>query len=259
MFAATVMSRVTIAAMKKLILITNDADACGKSAVAALIHGILQRKGTRHTMVMTSPEQELPVATRLLDAEEGFTPQEMVDCVDHTDVVVADVSTGAAINFEKHFFRPRLDEALDEIECGVTVVLPVCDDAIVLHEAIERARVWNKCAEILVVHLSLLADEPMVYQGSAAQKFFTQIGAAEVHLPCVKEAIIDEIDAVDMDVSLALMQRQHLSRFVRNALHAWEIKCAELIRNAAEPLLIPVASRSQDLREDAVFGHDLAF
>lgn len=245
--------------MKKLILIANDADACGKTTVTALIQGILQRKSLRHTLVMTSPDQELPAATRLMDAEDGFAPQEMVDCVDHAEVVLADVNTGGAVNFEKHFFRPRLDEALDEIECGVTVVLPVCDDAIVLHEAMDRARVWNKCAEIVVVHLSLLADEPMQYQGSAAQKYFTQIGATEVYLPALKDAIVDEIDAVDMDVPLALMQRQHLSRFVRNDLHAWEIQCAELIRNAAEPLLIPVASRSEDLREDAVFGRDLAF
>lgn len=245
--------------MKKLILVTNDADACGKTTVSALIQGVLQRKGLRHTMVLTSQDQELPMETRLLDAEDGFEPQEMVDLVDHAEVVLADVSTGEAAKFEKHFFRPRLDEALDEIECGVTVVLPVCDDAIVLHEAMARARAWNKCAEILVLHLPLLADEAMAYQGSSAQKYFNQIGATEVFLPGLNETIIDEIDAVDMDVPLALMQRQHLSRFVRNDLHAWEIQCAELIREAGESLLIPVASRAEDLREDAVFGRELAF
>jgi hypothetical protein len=245
--------------MKKLILVANDADACGKTTVSVLLQGILQRKNLRHTLLITSQEQELPFETVLMDSEEGFAPQDLVDLVDHADVVLGDLNTGGAAAFEKHFFRPRLDEALDEIECGVTVVLPVCDDAIVLHEAMDRARVWNKCAEIMVVHLPLLADEPMKYEGSAAEKYFHQIGATEVFLPTVNETIIDEIDAVDMDVPLALLQRQHLSRFVRNELHAWEVRCAESIRAAGESLLIPAASRAADLREDAVFGRELAF
>jgi hypothetical protein len=245
--------------MKKLILVANDADACGKTTTTAVLQGILQRKGLRHTLVVTSLDQEMPLETVLMDAEEGFEPQEMVNLVDHADVVLADIHTGGAAAFEKHFFRPRLDEALDEIECGVTVVLPVCDDSIVLHEAMDRARAWNKCADIMVVHYPLLADEAMPYAGSAAQKYFAQMGAIEVFLPVVNDAIIDEIEAMDMDVPLALMQRQHLSRFVRNDLHAWEIQCAEVIRAAAENLLVPGASRAEDMREDAVFGRELAF
>ena len=78
--------------------------------------------------------------TVLLDAEDGYEPQDLVNLVDKTDVVIVDVHTGSAERFEKRFFRHRLDEALDEIECGVTVILPVCDDAAVLQSAIERAR-----------------------------------------------------------------------------------------------------------------------
>src|SRR5689334_18585977 len=145
--------------MKKLIVIANDADACGKTTLTALLSGFIQRKGMRHVVALTSEEQELPLDTVLLNAEDGFAPEELVDLVDHTDVIIVDVHTGNAEDFEKHFFRNRLDEALDEIECGVTVVLPVCDDAAVLHHATERARVWNKCAEVMIVKLPLLADD----------------------------------------------------------------------------------------------------
>lgn len=244
--------------MKKLIVIANDADACGKTTLTALLSGFVQRKGMRSLVALTSPDQELPLETVLLDAEDGFAPAELVDLVDHTDVIIVDVHTGTAEGFEKHFFRHRLDEALDEIECGVTVVLPVCEDAAVLHSAIERARAWNKCAEIVVVKLPLMADDRESYQSSLAQRFFNQIGAAEVTLAAVDDAILDEIDALDLDVPLALTQRQHLARFVRNELLGWEVNACEQLR-AFEELFIPARSRGEDTRDDAIFGRSLAF
>ncbi len=244
--------------MKKLLIIANDADACGKTTLTALLSGYVQRKGMRHTVALTSQEQELPMDTVLLDAEEGFDPEDLVNLVDKTDVVIVDAHTGGAEAFEKRFFRHRLDEALDEIECGVTVILPVCDDAAVLQSAIERARAWNKCAELMIVRLPLLADEHENYEGSAAQRYFTQLGAVEISLPAVNETILDEIDAMDLDVPLALTQRQHLARFVRNELLGWEVSACEILRDAEE-LLIPTGSRSADTRDDAIFGKSLSF
>ena len=244
--------------MKKLIIIANDSDACGKTTLAAVVSGYVQRKGMRQTIALTSQEQELPMDTVLLDPEEGFEPGELVDLVDKSDVVIVDAHTGSAVNFQKIFFRHRLDEALDEIDCGVTVILPVCDDAAVLHSAMEHARAWNKCAELMIVRLPLLADEHENYQGSQAQRYFAQLGAVEFSLPAVNETILDELDAIDLDVPLALTQRQHLARFVRTELLAWEVNSCEILRNA-EDLLIPTGSRSTDAREDSVFGKSLSF
>jgi hypothetical protein len=244
--------------MKNLIIIANDTDACGKTTLTALLSSYFQRKGLRQTIALTSPDQELPMDTVLLDAEDGFAPQELVDLVDHAQVVIVDVHTGGAERFEKHFFRNRLDEALDEIECGVTVILPVCDDSAVLQNAQERARAWNKCAEVIVARMPLLADDPLSYTGSAAQRFLAQLGASELILPPVSDCILDEIDSLDLDVPLALTQRQHLTRFVRNELLAWEVNACEILREV-ESLLIPATSRSADTRDDAIFGKSLAF
>lgn len=243
--------------MKKLIIIANDADACGKTTLTALVHGYMQRKGLRPKLVLTSPDQELPMDTVLLDAEEGFAPEELVDLVDHAQVVIVDMHTGGAEDFEKHFFRSRLDEALDEIECGVTVILPVCDDTTVLHDAHQRARIWNKCAEVVVARMPLGADEHEAYEGSSAQRFFAQLGATEIRLNPVNDCVLDEIDALDLDVALALTQRQHLTRFTKTELLAWEVDTGETLRTV-EDLLIPVSGRN-DLREDAIFGKSLAF
>ena len=61
--------------MKKLIVIANDADACGKTTLTALLSGFIQRKGMRHVVALTSEEQELPLETVLLNAEDGFAPE----------------------------------------------------------------------------------------------------------------------------------------------------------------------------------------
>jgi hypothetical protein len=244
--------------MKKLIIIINDADACGKTTLTALLSGYVQRKGMRHTIALTSPDQELPMDTVLLDAEEGFAPQELVDMVDHSHAVIVDVHTGGAERFEKRFFRHRLDEALDEIECGVTVVLPVCDDTVVLQDALERARAWNKCAELVVVRMPLPADEHQAYRGSPTHRYLSQLGASELALPVVKDGILDEIDAMDLDVALALTQRQHLARYVRTELLAWEVAACDAVREV-EDLIIPARSDCADARDDSIFGKSLAF
>ena len=93
--------------MKNLIILANDTDACGNTTLAALLHGYFQRKSLKQTIALTSQEQELPMETVLLDAEDGFAPQELVDLVDQSQVVIVDVHTGGAERFEKHFFRNR--------------------------------------------------------------------------------------------------------------------------------------------------------
>ena len=135
---------------------------------------------------------------------------------------------------------------------------PVCDDATVLESALERARAWNKCAELLIIRMPLLADEHLDYKGSQAHRYFSQLGAVEMSLPAVSDCILDEIDSQDLDVPLALTQRQHLARFVRNELLSWEVNACETLR-AADELFIPANSRSADMREDAIFGKSLAF
>jgi hypothetical protein len=90
------------------------------------------------------------------------------------------------------------------------------------------------------------------------QRYLSQLGALEVKLPAVKDGILDEIDAMDLDVGLALTQRQHLARYVRNELLAWEVKATDALRDAEE-LFIPAGSQSADTRDDAIFGKSLSF
>lgn len=244
--------------MKKVIIISNNGDACGKSTLTAVVSSYLNRRGLRHKLVLTSISQETPMNSVLLDVEDGFRGEEFVNLVDSTDVVIVEVNSGGAERFEKHFFKQRLDDALDEIECGVTMLLPVCDDEYVIQNALERTRAMSKIAEIVVVRMPLAADVPMDYDSSSARRIITQFGGTEITMTAIKDGILDELDNMELDVPLALTQRQHLSRFVRHELLAWEVNFGEILRSV-ETLITPDRSRKEDLREESIFGKTLSF
>ena len=244
--------------MKKVIIIANDAEASGNTTMTVLLHGHHTRQNLRVKVVTTSIEQELPMDVTLLDVEDGFKPEAFIDLVDHSDVVIVDVHTGGAEKFERRFFKNRIDEALEEIQCGLTVVLPVCEDEHVLRNAMERARAYSRAAEFVVAHMPLLADDQMSYRNSTAQRLFTQLGAVEATIPQLEDSIMDELDAMDLDLALALSQRNHLARYVRQELLKWEVDACERLR-AADTLLVPDTSVVSDEREDAIYGRTLAF
>ena len=244
--------------MKKTIIVTNDAEASGNTTLTVLLHSHLTRKNLRVKVVTTSIEQELPMDVTLLDVEDGFKPETFIDLVDHSDVVIVDVHTGGAEKFERRFFKNHIDEALEEIQCGLTVVLPCCDDEHVLHNAMDRARAYSRNAEFLVAHMPLLADDHQEYKGSPAQRLLTQMGAMEVTIPQMEDGIMDELDAMDLDMALALSQREHLPRYVRHELLKWEVGACENLRSA-EDLLVPDTSVASDDRADSIYGRTLAF
>jgi hypothetical protein len=244
--------------VKKVIIIANDGDACGKSTLTALISDHLTRKSLRHKLVLTSMSQETPMDSTLMDVEEGFKGEEFINLVDSTDVLLVEVHSGGAEQFEKRFFKQRLDDALDEIECAVTLVLPVCNDEYVVQSALERARAMSKVAELVVVRMPLAADIPLNYETSTARRVINQFGATEITMPALKDSILDELDNMELDVPLALTQRQHLPRFVRHEMLAWEVNFAETMR-VLDPLLIPDRSRKEDVREESIYGKTLSF
>src|SRR5690242_9710909 len=115
--------------MKKLILIANDAQACGKSSIALVLDEYLSRKQVRRLLAVTSPDQELPRKTELLDLEEGVAAVDVVELIDRSAAVVVDIHTDGHQDFGALFRGSGLDDALTDIDAGLTVVVPVCEDA----------------------------------------------------------------------------------------------------------------------------------
>ena len=244
--------------MKKVIIIANNAEACGKTTLATVLCGMFQRKQISHKLVTTSPDQELPLPTVLLDLEHSFPTSELVDLIDHNEVVIIDCHTGGASRLARALERHHMDDVFEELEAELTVVIPVCQDSAVLGSAHELAEQYARMAEFLVVHAPLAADVPESWSGSSARRMLQRLGATELSMPGLTDGIVTELDNLELDLPLALTQRQHLTRFVRHELLSWEVNFCENLR-AADALLLPRTSAvNRGLREDSIFGKTLS-
>ena len=244
--------------MKKVIIIANNAEACGKTTLATVLCGMFQRKQISHKLVTTSPDQELPLPTVLLDLEDSFPTSELVDLIDHNEVVIIDCHTGGASRLARALERHHMDDVFEELEAELTVVIPVCQDSAVLGSAHELAEQYARMAEFLVIHAPLAADVPESWSGSSARRMLQRLGATELSMPGLTDGIVTELDNLELDLPLALTQRQHLTRFVRHELLSWEVNFCENLR-AADALLLPRTSAvNRGLREDSIFGKTLS-
>ena len=244
--------------MKKVITIANNAEACGKTTLAVVLSGLYQRKQIRHHLVLTSAEQEIPLATTLMDLDYPFPADAFVDMIDHHDVVIIDCHTGNAERLLRAFERHRMDDVLEELEAELTVVIPVCEDSAVLESAHELAQGFSRMADFLVVHVPLLADIPESWSHSTARRMLQGLGATDVTMPIVSDRMVEELDHLQLDLPLALTQRQLLPRFVSLELQAWELNLCQNF-HAADRVLLPALSPvNRGLREDSIFGKTLS-
>jgi hypothetical protein len=242
--------------MKKMILVTNDAQACGKTSTALVIAEYLRRKQVRHCLANTSVNQELPCDTALLNLEEGCSPAELVDLFDGHDAVVVDVHTEEGQRFGTWFRKHGMDEILMELNVDLTVILPLCDDAIVHREALAMAEMFTGMGDFVAVRSPLMADVPESFFGSQAAKALRLLGASIVEAPALADEVLDEIDAMDLTLPLALTQRPLLPRMITHPLLTWEVEFADRLA-AVKELLLPQHDKIDDLGVASAYGHML--
>jgi hypothetical protein len=258
MVANTLATQTKSTIMKKVILIANDAEACGKTTLSTVLCGLFQRKQISHKLVTTSPDQDIPLPTFLMDLEDSFNADALVDLIDHHDAVIIDCHTGGANRLARAFEKRRMDDILEELEAELTVIIPVCQDSAVLESAHELAEGFARMAEFLVVHAPLAADIPESWSTCPARRILQRLGATEVSMPGLADGLINELDNLELDLPLALSQRQHLPRFVRHELLSWEVNFCENLRAADGLLLASATLVNRVLREDSVFGKTLS-
>lgn len=243
--------------MKKLILVTNDAQSCGKTSIALMLCEYLRRKQIKHCLVHTSVDQELPCESELLNLEEGFSPSEVVSLMGKHDALVCDIHTEEGTEFSSFFHKHGLDEVLMELNAELTILMPICDDAEVHRQALLMAEAYTGMGEFIAVRSPLMADVPENYAGSALQKAFKLLGANLIQAPALADAALDHIDEMDLTLPLALTQRQFLPRFLTHELLSWEVAFAEALSDVSEHL-VPQHDKLDDLGVESAYGQLLS-
>lgn len=243
--------------MKKLILVTNDAQSCGKTSVALALSEYLRKKQIKHCLVHTSVDQELPCETELLSIEDGINPSEVVQLLGHNDAVICDIHTENGQEFSDFFHKHGMDEVLMELNAELTIVLPICDDAEVHRQALLMAEAYTGMGEFVAMRSPLLADVPESFAGSPTHKALNLLGAAILNAPELEETALDLIDELELTLSLALTQRQLLPRFLTHQLLAWEVSYAEVFSTYPEHFL-PQHDKLDDLGIESAYGQLLS-
>ena len=138
----------------------------------------------------------------------------------------------------------------------VTVVLPLCDDAIVHREALVMAEAFTGMGDFVAVRSPLSADVPEGFSGSSVAKALRLLGASMVEAPALEDEVLDEIDAMDLTLPLALTQRPLLPRMITHPLLAWEVEFADRLA-VVKDLLVPEHDKVDDLGVASAYGHML--
>lgn len=243
--------------MKKLILVTNDAQSCGKTSVALALSEYLRKKQIKHCLVHTSVDQELPCETELLNLEDGINPLEMVQLLGANDAVICDIHTENGQDFSSFFHKHGMEEVLMELNAELTIVLPICDDSEVHRQALLMAEAYTGMGEFVAVRASLLADVPESFGGSSTQKALKLLGATILAAPALAESALDLIDELELTLPLALTQRHLLPRFLTHQLLAWEVEWAEAFSSYPEHFL-PQHDKLDDLGIESAYGQLLS-
>lgn len=243
--------------MKKLILVTNDAQSCGKTSVTLALSEYLRKKQIQHCVVHTSVDQELPCETELLNLEDGINPSELVQLLGKNDAVICDIHTENGQDFSSFFHKHGLDEVLMELNAELTIVLPICDDAEVHRQALLMAEAYTGMGEFVAVRSPLLADVPEAFAGSSTQKALKLLGATILAAPELEEAALNLIDEMELTLPLALTQRQLLPRFLTHQLLAWDVAWGGIFAAYPEHFL-PEHDKLDDLGIESAYGQLLS-
>jgi hypothetical protein len=236
--------------MKKLLIIANDAQACGKTTLMLILDEYLNRRQQRTAKAITAVDKELPERLEFFDVEESFQIQDLADLLQEKDAVIIDASTDGSAILGQSLRDQGLEDMLAEVDAELTVVVPICDDAEVLRCARQAAETYSGLGEFLVVRMPLAADFPETYEGSRTERVFNLLGAQLVTLPEIEQSTQMELDEMDLDIPLAMTQRGLLPRPLTHQLLVWEVAVGEQLKSA-EKLIMPRLESPADRMESS--------
>ncbi len=207
--------------MKKLIVVVNDLERSGKSALARAISHHLSEAETNHLLV-TSNEMDMSdsFTGAFWDLEDQFDVSQLIGALDSYDAIVVDVHTGAARIWGEFCEAADLENLLAEIDTEMTVVIPNGQGERCNEEITDLAEIFADQADYVVAQMP--GDERAIqWKKSPAEKALRFLGAAEVALPAVSDGLKTAMESSEIDFKEALNQPSTLPRFAEVQVSQW--------------------------------------
>lgn len=230
--------------MKKLIVVVNDLERSGKSALARALSHHLKAEEVKHLLV-TSDEMDMTDSFpgEFWDLEDQFEVSQLIAAIDRHDAVILDVHSGAARNWGDFFESEDLENLLAEIDAETTLVIPDTRTERCNEEICDLAEIFSDQADYLVVHLPGDKRSEIKWKGSPAEKAIRYLGASEVEMPGLSDSLLTALENAGADLPEALNNPSLLPRFAEVQVMQWLERASSSLAAGNEQLL-PDASGS---------------
>lgn len=226
--------------MKKLIVVVNDLERSGKSALARAVAHHLNESGIKHLLV-TSNEMDMTDSYpgEFWDLEDQFDVSLLIGALDHHDAIVLDVHTGAARNWGEFCESEDLENLLAELDAEMTLVIPNNQSERCNEEIMDLAEIFADQADYVIAHLPG-DDRAVKWKASPAEKAIRYLGASEVSFPGMSDDLVTALETSEVEFADALNNPAELPRFAEVQVTQWLDKANEALV-AGQDYLLPEA------------------
>ncbi len=230
--------------MKKLIVVVNDLERSGKSALARVLSHHLKSEEVKHLLV-TSNEMDMTDSFpgEFWDLEDQFEVSQLIAAIDRHDAVILDVHSGAARNWGDLFESEDLENLLAEIDAEMTLVIPDTRSERCNEEICDLAEIFSDQADYVIAHLPGDKRSEIKWKGSPAEKAIRYLGASEIEVPGLSDELRTALENAGIDLPEALNKPSALPRFAEVQVTQWVERASSCIA-AGNEQLIPDASNS---------------
>lgn len=226
--------------MKKLIVVVNDLERSGKSALARAISHHLNESEIKHLLV-TSNEMDMTDSYKgeFWDLEDQFDVSLLIGALDSYDAIVLDVHTGAARNWGEFCESEDLENLLAELDAEMTMVIPNNQSERCNEEMTDLAEIFADQADYIIAHLPG-DDRAVKWKASPAEKAVRYFGASEVNFPGMSDDLVTALETSEVEFANALDNPSELPRFAEVQVTQWLEKANEALV-AGHDYLLPEA------------------
>ena len=223
--------------MKKLIVVVNDLERSGKSALTRAISHHLKELDLRHLLV-TSNEMDMTeiFEGEFWDLEDQFDVSQLISAIDRHEAVIVDVHSGAARNWGEFCEQEELESLLAELDAEMTLIIPNTQSERCNEEITDLTEIFADQADYIIAHLAGDGRNNVKWKGSPAEKAIRYLGATQINLPTLSEDLKTAIANTEVDFAECLRNPAALPRFAEVQVTQWLESTADTLSMAQEHL-----------------------
>lgn len=224
--------------MKKLIVVVNDLERSGKSALARTLSHHLKSQEIKHLLV-TSNEMNMTDSFpgEFWDLEDQFDVSQLIGAIDSFSAVILDVHTGGARNWGDFFEAEDLENLLAELDAEMTLVIPDTRSERCNEEICDLTEIFADQADYVIAHLPGDPRNEVKWKGSLADKAIRYLGAGTVDIPGISDDLRTALDNAGMEFTEALNNPSELPRFAEVQLSQWLERASSCLSGGNEYLI----------------------